>query len=139
MAVPQKTGISKWLALASGTWTKTCGLPLLFNFEPHMAQRLAKPHLVDACGGTAGHDGPYGAVAFRRSHESLSEAGPGSHEITKEPRAVEHMPGTCSACSGPSCSLCCLRRLGSRSNVAICPQKVSEPRSRHVWSSNTKP
>ena len=27
----QKTGIPKWVA----TWTKTCGSPLLLNFEPH--------------------------------------------------------------------------------------------------------
>ena len=35
MAVAEKTGIPKWVALVSRNMeTKTCGLPLLSNFEP---------------------------------------------------------------------------------------------------------
>ena len=35
----QKTGIPKWVALVSGNMDQTCGLPLLFNFEPHPDHR----------------------------------------------------------------------------------------------------
>ena len=43
VAVAQKTGIPKWVALVSGNMgTKTCGLPLLANFEPHPYVRDAQ-------------------------------------------------------------------------------------------------
>ena len=40
LAVAQKTGTPKWVALVE-TWTRTRGLLLLFNFEPQPSNILA--------------------------------------------------------------------------------------------------
>ena len=38
-----KKPVPKWVALVTETWTKTCGVPLLFNFEPHPCGCGSKP------------------------------------------------------------------------------------------------
>ena len=46
MAVAQKTGIPKWNPGKVEPWTKTCGLPLLYNCEPLPREQLLPPEAL---------------------------------------------------------------------------------------------
>ena len=51
MAVAQKAGIPKWVALVGGNMDQNCGLPLLIKFEPHPygAEAVGIQYQVGGC------------------------------------------------------------------------------------------
>ena len=98
LAVAQKTGIPKWVALVSGHMVaKTCGLPLLFNFEPHpFALRVHRFFL----GFGVVRGGP--KVRF---HEGSTRVPPGFHQVLRGLRGDASTKKSTAYCWGYHLSL----------------------------------